>query len=98
MVVNVGPNAIRILREIGVFDEVLTSSGEACLDRKSFLFRSGLGEHEVIYDVSPSISGTLKSFLSEVSQDPVEPEDEVRSIHRFRTSAGRLSLSDCGNL
>ncbi|KAJ3489228.1 hypothetical protein NLI96_g2278 [Meripilus lineatus] len=45
-----GPNAIRVLREIGVFDEVLSCSGEACLDKKSFLFRYGAGEHEVIYD------------------------------------------------
>lgn len=51
-----GPNAIRVLREIGVFEEVLSSSGEACLDRKSFVFRSGMGEHEVIYDVGVILS------------------------------------------
>ncbi len=47
-----GYNAIRILRSIGVFDDIVKEAGEdpASLSRM-FQFISGMDGHELVYDV-----------------------------------------------
>jgi len=48
--IGIGPNAVRILQELELIDDVLARSDEQTLNMRSFLFRSGFGEHEEIYD------------------------------------------------
>ncbi|KAJ3558545.1 hypothetical protein NM688_g857 [Phlebia brevispora] len=45
-----GPNALRVLEEIGVLRDALTASGETHPTMIPFLFLSGMDGHEVIYD------------------------------------------------
>ena len=40
-----------MLKDLGVYEDVLAKSGEPDLNMKSFLFVKGVGDHEEIYDV-----------------------------------------------
>ncbi|OCH96428.1 FAD/NAD(P)-binding domain-containing protein [Obba rivulosa] len=48
--IGVGPNAARVLRDIGVLDEVLAKAGESQLNQRTFRFISGLEGHEVLFE------------------------------------------------
>ncbi|KAI0784966.1 hypothetical protein C8Q75DRAFT_723504 [Abortiporus biennis] len=48
--IGLGPNAIRILREIGVLDILISTTAEKTLDNKWFVYRSGMEGHEEIYE------------------------------------------------
>ncbi|KAH9897855.1 FAD/NAD-P-binding domain-containing protein [Cubamyces lactineus] len=66
--IGIGPNAIRVLKEIGVLDEVLKRTNPAELKPKGFRFFSGLEGHELVYEypMSPdeeSISMHRAAFL-----------------------------------
>ncbi|KAI0363533.1 FAD/NAD(P)-binding domain-containing protein [Pilatotrama ljubarskyi] len=47
--IGLGPNAIRVLKAIGVLDEVLKKTNPAELKPKGFRFYSGLEGHELVY-------------------------------------------------
>ncbi|KAG7452203.1 FAD/NAD(P)-binding domain-containing protein [Guyanagaster necrorhizus] len=48
--VGLGPNALRALKGLGLYEAVLSRSDTPSPTFRQFLFLSGLGEHEVIYD------------------------------------------------
>lgn len=48
----VGPNAIHVLEELGILNEVVAKSDQAKPEIRPCHFVSGYGDHEVIYDVS----------------------------------------------
>lgn len=48
---HIGPNAVRILRTLGVLDDVLEKCNESELSTRMFRFVSGMEGHEVLYDV-----------------------------------------------
>ncbi|KAI0361022.1 FAD/NAD-P-binding domain-containing protein [Trametes cingulata] len=48
--IGLGPNAIRVLKAIGVLDEILKKTNPAELRPKGFRFYSGLEGHELVYD------------------------------------------------
>ncbi|KAH8117595.1 FAD/NAD-binding domain-containing protein [Phellopilus nigrolimitatus] len=48
--VGLGPNAIRVLRELGVWDDVLSRVEPGEFIPRPFLFLSGFDDHEIIYD------------------------------------------------
>lgn len=45
-----GPNGIQVLRKLGILDQVLHIADEP-LAMRTFLFLSGLPDHNIIYDV-----------------------------------------------
>ncbi|TCD68111.1 hypothetical protein EIP91_011564 [Steccherinum ochraceum] len=45
-----GPNAVRVLQDIGILDDVLAKCEEPEINQRSFLFYSGMEGHELIYD------------------------------------------------
>ncbi|TCD68113.1 hypothetical protein EIP91_011566 [Steccherinum ochraceum] len=47
-----GPNSIRVLRELGVWDDVHAASGESGMNMAVYRYTSGLGDNEVLYDLS----------------------------------------------
>lgn len=47
----VGPNAIRVLRDIDVLDDVLANCEEPEIDLRTFIFYSGMEGHELIFNV-----------------------------------------------
>ena len=47
----IGPNALRALKELGIIDDVLAKSDQREITLRSFLFVTGDGAHEEIYDV-----------------------------------------------
>ncbi|EED78110.1 predicted protein [Postia placenta Mad-698-R] len=49
--VGLGPNAVRILRTLGVLDDVLEKCNESELSTRMFRFVSGMEGHEVLYDL-----------------------------------------------
>ncbi|KAI0334384.1 FAD/NAD-P-binding domain-containing protein [Cubamyces sp. BRFM 1775] len=66
--IGIGPNAVRVLKEIGVLEEVLKRTNPAELKPKGFRFFSGLEGHELVYEypMSPdeeSISMHRAAFL-----------------------------------
>lgn len=46
-----GPNAIRILQELGVWEDVLAICGAESLNMNTFRYVSGPGDHEILYEV-----------------------------------------------
>ncbi|THH33455.1 hypothetical protein EUX98_g789 [Antrodiella citrinella] len=48
--IGLGPNAVRVLRELGVWEDVHAASGEADLNMRVFRYISGLSDHEIFYD------------------------------------------------
>ncbi|CAL1694064.1 unnamed protein product [Somion occarium] len=48
--VGLGPNSVRILRGLGVFEDVLAKSTDPDLNMNAFRFISGYEGHEVLYD------------------------------------------------
>ncbi|KAI0639963.1 FAD/NAD-P-binding domain-containing protein [Trametes polyzona] len=48
--IGLGPNAIRVLNDIGVLDEVLKKTNPAELKPKGFRFLSGLDGHKLVYE------------------------------------------------
>ncbi|KAJ3488182.1 hypothetical protein NLI96_g3021 [Meripilus lineatus] len=44
--IGIGPNAIRILRDIGVLDDVVSKANDPSLNLRAFVFKSGMGNHE----------------------------------------------------
>ena len=58
----VGPNAVKVLHEIGVLEDVLASSNEPEVNQRSFIYYRGMGDHELVYAVSdPSTVATIRS-------------------------------------
>ncbi|KAH8099305.1 hypothetical protein BXZ70DRAFT_943202 [Cristinia sonorae] len=48
--VGFGPNAVRILQDIGILDNVLSECGEPEASLRSFIFYSGMEGHEMVID------------------------------------------------
>ena len=51
-----GPNAVRILEDIGVMGDLMKASGDTELNLKPFKLVSALGNHDTIVDVRLPIS------------------------------------------
>ncbi|KAI0756258.1 FAD/NAD-P-binding domain-containing protein [Daedaleopsis nitida] len=66
--IGLGPNAVRALKAMGLLDAVLQKLPPGDLSSKGFLFYTGVGAHELIYDPAP--------------QYPPAPEDTSISMHR----------------
>ncbi|KAI0828977.1 FAD/NAD-P-binding domain-containing protein [Trametes gibbosa] len=47
--IGIGPNAVRVLRAIGVIDEVLAKCNPGDLRPRGFIYRTGVGEHSAVY-------------------------------------------------
>ncbi|CDO73093.1 hypothetical protein BN946_scf185007.g147 [Trametes cinnabarina] len=47
--IGVGPNAVRVLKDIGVLDTILQKTGEGDLRARGFIYRPGVGEHRAVY-------------------------------------------------
>ncbi|KAI0361039.1 FAD/NAD-P-binding domain-containing protein [Trametes cingulata] len=47
----IGPNAVRVLRAIGVLDEVLRKCNPGDLRPRGFTCRTGVGEHRAVYKI-----------------------------------------------
>ncbi|KAI0652410.1 FAD/NAD-P-binding domain-containing protein [Trametes meyenii] len=52
--IGMGPNAVRVLKEFGVLDEVLKKINPGELSPKGFRYFSGLAHHELLYEYSVS--------------------------------------------
>ncbi|KAI0784965.1 FAD/NAD(P)-binding domain-containing protein [Abortiporus biennis] len=48
--IGLGPNSIRILKDLGVFDDVFKRSGEEDLNMVAYRYISGMEGHELFYD------------------------------------------------
>jgi hypothetical protein len=46
-----GPNALRVVQDLGVFDQILSRSGELHPTMGPFLYLSGSGDHRELFDV-----------------------------------------------
>lgn len=46
-----GVNAIRILQELGMLDEIVESVKPELPVPRAVLFRSGIGDHKILFDV-----------------------------------------------
>ncbi|KAI0673685.1 FAD/NAD-P-binding domain-containing protein [Trametes maxima] len=66
--IGMGPNAVRVLKEFGVLDEVLKKINPGELSPKGFRYYSGLADHELVYEMCASYS--------------VSPEDASITLHR----------------
>ncbi|KAH9897890.1 FAD/NAD-P-binding domain-containing protein [Cubamyces lactineus] len=49
--IGIGPNAVRVLRYIGLLDAVLQKCNPGDLKPRGFVYRTGMGEHEAVYTV-----------------------------------------------
>ncbi|EIW63980.1 FAD/NAD-P-binding domain-containing protein [Trametes versicolor FP-101664 SS1] len=47
--IGIGPNAVRVLRALGVLDEVLQKCNPGDLRPRGFTYRTGVGEHRAVY-------------------------------------------------
>ncbi|KAI9056981.1 FAD/NAD-P-binding domain-containing protein [Trametes sanguinea] len=47
--IGIGPNAVRVLKDIGVLDAILQKTGEGDLRARGFVYRPGVGEHRAVY-------------------------------------------------
>ena len=47
-----GPNAIRVLEELGLLNEVVAKSDQAKPETRPFHMILGFGDHDLVYDVS----------------------------------------------
>lgn len=78
-----GPNAIRVLRELGVWEDVLAASGEAELNMSVFRYISGLHDHEMFYDVCLTWSiRPLQWQMLIIYQNALRNEDHGLGIAR----------------
>ncbi|KAI0828955.1 FAD/NAD-P-binding domain-containing protein [Trametes gibbosa] len=71
--IGIGPNAIKVLKDIGVLDEVLKKTNPGELRPKGFRFLSGLDGHELVYEYpivpeDASISMHRAAFLDALVQ------------------------------
>lgn len=66
----VGPNAINVLRELGVLESVVAHSGQRGLEARSFEFRIGAGDCKSVYSVSVSWSSDNRSYLKSRESTP----------------------------
>ncbi|EMD41848.1 hypothetical protein CERSUDRAFT_90429 [Gelatoporia subvermispora B] len=48
--IGIGPNAARVLQDIGVLDEILAKAKESKLNQRTFRFISGMEGHEVLFE------------------------------------------------
>ena len=79
-----GPNAVRVLRTIGVFDEILKKINPNEVRQRGPRFYDGLSDsNQPFFEVRPMcVCGGLPTDYSRV-QYPTEPEDEGLGIHRY---------------
>ena len=82
-----GPNAIRALEAMGLLNAVLGKIPPGSLSSKGFLFYSGVGGQELVYDVRQSRGRapgpSCEPFRSRHrTQYPPAPEDASISMHR----------------
>lgn len=56
---NAGPNAIRVLHDLEILDEILARVSPGELAPRPFLFLSGLDGHETVFDVCFITDGSL---------------------------------------
>ncbi|KAI0361038.1 FAD/NAD-P-binding domain-containing protein [Trametes cingulata] len=47
--IGIGPNAIRVLKAIGVWDNIMKNCTPADLGLQGFVYRTGVGEHKAVY-------------------------------------------------
>ncbi len=47
----IGPNAIRVLKQIGIWDAVMKKCTPADLGLQGFIYYNGIGEHKAAYEV-----------------------------------------------
>ncbi|OSD06217.1 FAD/NAD-P-binding domain-containing protein [Trametes coccinea BRFM310] len=47
--IGIGPNAVRVLKDIGVLDAILQKTGEGDLRARGFVYHPGVGEHRAVY-------------------------------------------------
>ncbi|KAJ3488207.1 hypothetical protein NLI96_g3020 [Meripilus lineatus] len=83
-----GPNSLRILKELGVFEDVYEKSGENILNMYAYRYISGMDGHEVLYEypVEPADRGlgiARSAFLDALVKhiDPATAHFKKRCIN-----------------
>ena len=75
---------MRALEALGLFDAVLQKLSPGDYSSKGMLMYSGLGDHELIYDVRISQSLSSPIHVKPVGiQYQAVPEDATISMHRY---------------
>ena len=77
-----GPNAVRILRDLGTMEAIIARVNPEELRNTSFRFHYGMGDHEHIYTVRYMHSVPPKS-LDTFLQYETTSEDIRISLHRW---------------
>lgn len=81
-----GANAARILASLGVLDAVLAKTQEPGLTMGSFAMKSGMDEHQLIYEVrilGPEVRHSLTIIVTLfTTQYPWIAEDDGVGAHR----------------
>ncbi|KAI1788893.1 salicylate hydroxylase [Ganoderma leucocontextum] len=99
--IGLGPNAVRALEALGIFDAVLQKLAPGDHGSKGMLFYSGIGDHELVYDYQAapedaSISMHRAAFLDALVGlvDPRSTHFSKRctSISELPTAPGRLLI------
>ncbi|TFK80493.1 salicylate hydroxylase [Polyporus arcularius HHB13444] len=97
--IGIGPNAVRALKAMGLLDAVLGKLPPGSLSSKGFLFYSGLGDHQLVYDYPPAAEDASISMHRAVFLDAlvglVDPRHthfnkRCTSISEHPTSLGKL--------
>ncbi|KAI5122975.1 hypothetical protein M0805_006854 [Coniferiporia weirii] len=98
--VGLGPNAIRVLQELQILDDVVARVKPEQPKPRSFRFLSGLGEHEVFYDypVSPEDKGLgihRAAFLDALVHlvDPAKTHFNKRCTSLKTSSESRVQIN-----
>ena len=94
-----GPNAVRVLRYIGLLEAVLQKCHPGDLKPRGFVYRTGMGEHEAVYTVRFLQTGAAAHHLGIDThlylQVPVEdPNDFGIGIHRYGARRPLLGCID----
>ncbi|KAI0699375.1 FAD/NAD(P)-binding domain-containing protein [Cerioporus squamosus] len=97
--IGLGPNAVRALKAMGLLDAVLGKLPPGSLSSKGFLFYSGVGDHELVYEYPPATEDASISMHRAVFLDALVGQVDPRythfnkrctSISEHPTSRGKL--------
>ena len=88
-----GPNAIRALEAMGLLNAVLGKIPPGSLSSKGFLFYSGVGGQELVYDVRTGVSPEAELPGQAVNPFAHVTARSTRPLQKMRVSACTGELS-----
>lgn len=83
-VLSLGPNALRILRDLGVLDDVIAQCKQTDLNLGEFRFLSAEGDHKLLYDVRYVHIYWYVRRCSYAQQYPVAPNGAGNGLAAYR--------------